>query len=449
MKYWLILLYFSCTLRVDAFKPIAFRHTDSAVKAMTAISTPSVPGSVKTSNSLTRLKILALITLVLQNSGLTVAMRLSRVKKESSNLYITSTAVVVSEGLKTLISLFIYYLSNRSKDANIFQSMMHAKEDCFADGRDALRVAVPSGLYVIQNNLQYIATSNLPAEIYQVLIQMKLIVTALFSMKFMKKYQSLSQWICILFLSIGLALVQLSYKVSSSSHINLLVGLSSVFLCCLTSGFAGTYHEVTLKQKKVSLTVRNIQMSSISLIMALIGEGMTINDLFIRSFHGILPALGCGYDFQAISQVGFFHGYDPLVLGVIFLQAIGGLIISVVVKYTDSIVKGFATSASIIVACFLSNWLIKDFTMTKQFYIGATIVGLSAMFYSFSSIIKQEQQTQSPNEATKESESEASLHTQGSELSSNLVATTAPSPIPISSTSIAVDSSVLFRRSDE
>lgn len=83
---------------------------------------------------------------------------------------------------------------------------------------------------------------------------------------------------------------------------------------------------------------------------------------------------------------GFFHGYDPLVLLVIVLHSMGGLIISVVVKYTSSIVKGFATSASIILSCLLSHYVIRDFEMSFKFFVGAATVCLSAMGYSYISV---------------------------------------------------------------
>lgn len=224
-------------------------------------------------NSTSYLTFAAIAALVVQNSGLTVAMRLSRISKEANSLYISSTAVVISELLKTLISFYFFCLSNRHLSLNAVELLNLARNESFHCFQDTSRVAVPSSLYVIQNNLQFVAASNLPAEVYQVLIQMKLIVTALFSMQILKKFQSFGQWVCILLLSIGLAIVQLSFKPSSASaHVNLIIGLSSVMLSCITSGFAGTYHELTLKQKSIPLSVRNIQMSSISFVIALCGE---------------------------------------------------------------------------------------------------------------------------------------------------------------------------------
>jgi len=77
---------------------------------------------------------------------------------------------------------------------------------------------------------------------------------------------------------------------------------------------------------------------------------------------------------------GFFYGYDWAVVVAIMLQSLGGLIVAVVVKYADNILKGFATSGAIIISCIFSIYFF-DFTLSIQFIIGASLVIASVYMY--------------------------------------------------------------------
>lgn len=123
-------------------------------------------------------KWVALIVLIIQNSGLALFMRYSRISAPVENMYITSTAVVTSEFIKLVISTILSLLYDCNLSVSEFQKMV--KKEFVEGWRDFLKLFVPSGLYVIQNNLQYIAASNLPADLFQVLCQMKIITTAFF-----------------------------------------------------------------------------------------------------------------------------------------------------------------------------------------------------------------------------------------------------------------------------
>lgn len=81
-----------------------------------------------------------------------------------------------------------------------------------------------------------------------------------------------------------------------------------------------------------------------------------------------------------MSENGFFHGYDWAVWLAILLQSGGGLIVAVVVKYADNILKGFATSAAIVLSCIVSIYFF-NFQLSLQFVTGATLVIISVYMY--------------------------------------------------------------------
>jgi len=74
-------------------------------------------------------------------------------------------------------------------------------------------------------------------------------------------------------------------------------------------------------------------------------------------------------DYENVQTKGFFFGYTQLVWLNIIVQASGGLLVAVVIKYADNILKGFATSIAIIVSCLASAYLF-DTIIDLVFTIG-------------------------------------------------------------------------------
>jgi solute carrier family 35 (UDP-sugar transporter), member A1/2/3 len=247
-------------------------------------------------------------------------------------------------------------------------------------------MTVPSLLYVLQNNLLYVSASNLDAATYQgnksknfkdfsmmiifslyfflVTYQLKILTTAMFAVFMLQKKLMKNQWLSLLILVCGVALVQLSQGGESrviQVEQNKVMGFSSALGACVLSGFAGIYFEKMLKTSDVSVWMRNIQLSLLSLPLS-----------FITCFAS---------DGARISKTGFFFGYDFVVFFLILLNAGGGLIVAVVVKYADNILKGFATSLAIILSCFASVFLF-NFLLTFQFVFGTCFVIVSVFLYS-------------------------------------------------------------------
>lgn len=82
------------------------------------------------------------------------------------------------------------------------------KEEIIQKPIETLKLLIPAGLYTLQNNLLYIALSNLDAATYQVTYQLKILTTALFSVLMLGKKLDSLKWISLLILMAGVSLVQ-------------------------------------------------------------------------------------------------------------------------------------------------------------------------------------------------------------------------------------------------
>ncbi|KAL0946608.1 hypothetical protein HGRIS_012806 [Hohenbuehelia grisea] len=343
------------------------------------------------------LKYISLVTLAIQNSLLTIIMHYSRVSTAPSHTYSAGTAVLMNEVLKGAISLAIAFtrietppstpppytpldgsrfpqpsLNSRWSPRAVLARSRKLCKDVFSP--DCWKLSIPAILYVIQNNLQYVAASNLEAATFQVSYQMKILTTAGFSVLLLRKKLTPSQWFALLFLAIGVGIVQIqagsakdavkaAVAASDAHQMNAMKGFLAVAAACFTSGLAGVYFEMVLKNSQGDLWVRNVQLSLFSLLPALVPI------LFDHAGPG------------ARGLSGLFDNFGAWAWATVGIQVLGGLVTALVIKYSDNILKGFATSLSIVIS-FLASVALFDFHMTFTFVLGSGVVLIATWLYN-------------------------------------------------------------------
>jgi UDP-galactose transporter len=333
--------------------------------------------------------------------------------------YLPSTAVLLVEVLKLVVSLSValYQLPEYRHSGSSSKLFMSLYSSTFSS--DSWKLIIPAALYTLQNSLVYIAIGNLSAASFQVTYQLKILTTVLFSIILLGKRINSRQWLALVLLTIGVAIVQtggelpvnmrsladvkarismlllpaqsdpsgaavessrLSGKVTarlkqsgldnSFNNISLAgpvmdasKGLLAVVAASLTSGLTCVYFEKVIKDSlgSVSLWTRNVQLS----------------------FFSLFPALIIGVwwqDGREISINGFFIGYNWTVWTTIALQAFGGIMVAVCITYADNIAKNFAASISIVISCILSAMFFES-PLTMDFTVGTAIVLLAVYLY--------------------------------------------------------------------
>jgi UDP-sugar transporter A1/2/3 len=140
---------------------------------------------------------------------------------------------------------------------------------------EMMKLTIPSLLYTVQNNLLYLALTNLDAATYQVCYQLKILTTALFSAVLLQRTFSCMKWISLIVLTVGVAIVQLSgssdQHAANSDHSdhhdaaraladqteshNRFIGLVAVICAACTSGFSGVYFGTYMQSLSISFVL--------------------------------------------------------------------------------------------------------------------------------------------------------------------------------------------------
>ena len=198
---------------------------------------------------------------------------------------------------------------------------------------------------------------------------MKILTTAAFSVALLNKRLTVGKWFSLLCLALGVGIVQVQSG-SGKGHdgtdhgMQPIVGFAAVSAACFTSGLAGVYFEKVLKGSKTDLWVRNVQLSFFSLLPALAS--------IVASSSG---------NPSALLPSNIFANFGGWAWATVSVQVLGGLVTALVIKYSDNILKAFATSLSIILASVASIALF-NFQVTPGFLIGASTVLTATYLYS-------------------------------------------------------------------
>ncbi|TKR60718.1 hypothetical protein L596_027921 [Steinernema carpocapsae] len=298
-----------------------------------------------------------LLLLTLQQASMPLMVKYSR-NREESEVFITTVNVFFMEVIKITVCSVILIVKARS-----FKNFAIQIYETLTNWVETGKVCLPALIYTLQNNLYYIALSNLEPTTFCAFYQLKILTTALMFRILLNKPLSPTQWMALVLLVVGVTDVQMQYQPPNPGKAieNSTIGFVSVIAMCFTSAFAGVYLEKVLKNSEANVFVQNIRIASVGLIIS--GISMLYND------------------YDNIKADGFFRGFDAIVWIMTTTNSVGGLLIAVVMKYADNILKIYAQSAAIIGAA-VGSWILFSFTPNFFFSAGVGVVMISMYLYS-------------------------------------------------------------------
>jgi len=309
------------------------------------------------SGGITAMGLKVLILLAVQNSSKNLLMRY--VMKEKPN-FLSSAAVIGSECTKLSLSLFYILCIEKQSVASIIKYFQD-------DWKNTLLVSVPASAYNLQMSLEYIALANLDAAMFSVLVQTKLLFTAVFSAIVIRKKLKYIQVISLTLLTVGVMLCNM--KFGEDQGISNSKGIIATLGIAVSSGFASVYTEKVIKSQRLaspvtgqySLAYTQVQLASMSLLT--------------------IGIYACLVDFKKIVQYGLFHNFNGGAFLTVFNSAIGGLIVAGVLKYADSVLKGYATAISVIGTGIMSMILFGT-ELHVVYFMGIVNVVMAVLLYN-------------------------------------------------------------------
>ena len=140
------------------------------------------------------------------------------------------------------------------------------------------------------------------------------------------------------------------------------LGIGALIGAALCTSFASVYFEKMLKgASKPNLWLRNIQLAAYSSVIAL-GSLLLSSD-------------------PSLAREGWFHNFGFNAWLSVWVNALGGILVAVTIKYADNILRSFAQALAIIVGS-IGSYFLFNFTFSAPFVLGVALVICSIFLYS-------------------------------------------------------------------
>ena len=259
---------------------------------------------------------------------------------------------------------------------------------------DTRHYAIPSLLYMIGNNLAMSIYQYLPSHIVTMTVNLKIVAVMFIAHRFLGQQFSTMQWFSSVVILIGVTVIQYNpgqteQNISNSGIV--IVTLVYGVVQAIISATAGAYCEYLYKTiEKVKATpewqrsihVQNIKLYFYGVVFNIVGAGLlsfytsySQSKLDTNGIDAIDGGGGGGGETETTSYT--FHWIQLIIL---CLNITGGLVIGLIMKYMDNVVRNIIGSMALVTVTIASTVVLHN-EMTGNFLMGALIVISGAQMY--------------------------------------------------------------------
>ena len=326
------------------------------------------------------------VGLVIVNVCLSLLISLSK-SSGHTYTYNPASAITIAEVVKMLMSMTSYW---REKDASDdVKSYFSLK---FILSYFSLAV-----MYCLNNQLTFVILSMTNPGNLTLFKASTPLMTAMLQWMLFGVPLSKLRWACVIILCTGLVLTQWN-DCNMSLHIKAEALLALVFSVLLTSISSVLNASAIQSFSSVPLNVHNFTLY-------FFGAILNANTYLLAS-AGII---------NINSDAGFFQGYNNVyALLVVFLNSVIGIVITLLYKYGDAIIKCFAQVISSIALVMLSVFLF-DYTLTVSSLCGCVSVFVASYIYLILSPQIEIQRESKHQEQKSETETQKLLNSEESD----------------------------------
>lgn len=267
---------------------------------------------------------------------------------------LTAAAILGVESCKVFFCMLYIVLVEKRSLASIIQYLS-------IDHHNTKLLIFPAAAYSIQMSHEYIALSELDPAFFTVIIQSRMLITAVLAGVILKKKISAQQMISLLLLTTGVVLCNYNSMAVSNENggqlsllqTNSARGVLATLVVALCSSFASVFTEKVIKapRKENSDTTLTTMGDMNSYSLAYTQIQLALVSLTINGTYVLLM------EYRTIANQGLWHGFSSLALVNIVNTALSGLVTASTLKYADSILKGYATTIAMLLIALMSYWM--------------------------------------------------------------------------------------------